>query len=219
MEPDHIELVFLDYDNKVRWNLGKMDEIDFGVMEKEIQVYNNWIGMLERGEAPESAYIGIEADENLFRYLARHWSDGYMFAEFRRPGQRGLYVKWNRQLTLKKKFQPIPVEKNSESIKFLPRFFEAPYSGEEFTCGYKMLPMTQKILGRLFANIGLNLETINESDSGEERSLDHDGDHEYDLHENNGDYCNGSKDSYSDDPEIINFDSVEVYSNSESDHF
>lgn len=215
MNPDHIEIQFSSSAGKIRWNIGSLDEIEFNLLEKEMETYNRWITMLERGEAPEASYVGQDADESIYRYLARHWADGYMFNEFRHPTLNNLYERWNAYLVLKKKFKSPNPEKVYESVKYMPHFFEAPYSRDLFACGYKMLPMTQKVLGRIFANVGLNLDAQDSHEAEEPSDEQHDAHDEYEQYDNNGDYEEEGR--FSDDSEIINFNSIEVYSDHEND--
>ena len=126
---------------------------EYELLSKEFQIYDDWIISLFKGLAPLSSYSDQrDADEY---YLARRMirTDNSYAGQFERPGGRSYYEDVPYHFSLCKMgdddFQDEPPE--PEPFRTLSNLITSPL-GEEFGLGYRVLPMTARIIDRNYSS-------------------------------------------------------------------
>lgn len=129
---------------------------EFILLNSEINNYNHWIELLEDGLAPLSSYEDGEEDaNNLMIAKDRKYQN-----VFSRPSNRGYYEQWGHSFSIYNLTAPDlgddindiieELEENkikNENISTLIEIITNKYSGyDSFGMGYRILPMTQKLL-------------------------------------------------------------------------
>lgn len=150
-------LKFHDYDSAIFWRLN-LTPREFELLHQEVNRYNDWINTLYLGLAPLSSYADpTEADQ---LYLAHKMirTDNSYAGEFQRPGGRGYYEPHNKSFSIYsaeyRSDQLLNEDYDEESgeedstLKTIEEIITSPLS-DEFGMGYRLLPMTARIIGKL----------------------------------------------------------------------
>lgn len=129
---------------------------EYELFAKEVNYYNEWITNLFSGLAPLSCYED-ERDADGY-YLARRMihSDNSYSGSFERPGLRSFYEEEPYHFSLYRSGEPEFEEREdeiskksdgSESLSTLTVLIVDPL-GDEFGMGFRVLPMTARIINR-----------------------------------------------------------------------
>lgn len=146
-----IILTFFEYDTTVHWKFEGTQQ-EYELMSEEVNMYNKWIENLEKGMVPSSSYERSDIGEHYF--LATHpgWQN-----ICGRPGERVYYEKWHVRFDIlgcnsDKQFKEEYAENydlgEECSVRDLQNILEKPLGHEEFRMGFKMLPITEKLVKR-----------------------------------------------------------------------
>lgn len=149
-------LKFLEFDgNKVYWQF-TLSEKEFELLSLEIEHYNSWIKLLTSGLAPLSSYEQPSAADDQYLVRNRKRYDSL----FPITGSRGFYEKpyygfelidtnskdldeWAEEAVTKYRSGKLQLEGKSSLSDLITKPLD--YCSE-FTMGYRLLPMTRKLL-------------------------------------------------------------------------
>jgi hypothetical protein len=149
-----VVLAFVDVEGNTLCWLTYLKEIEYGLLAAEVDSYNEWIKILEKGFAPLSSYKDkTDADQLLIAKNVRY-QDILL-----RPVSRHLYEKWSYYFELcnlsdpKTELEYELLEAYNESnlavenVQELIDILTDPYTNTSvFSMGYRILPMIQKII-------------------------------------------------------------------------
>jgi hypothetical protein len=144
--------------NIVVWRFA-VTEQEYDLLAYEVSVYNDWVSILACGLAPNSSYDGSNDSEELFLAKRMVKRDNSYSGQFERPGSRDLYEQIHLTFTLFKhgiEHEDIDEEDlekinslESSSFNELIHILSSPLCrDEELTIGYRILPITNKIIKR-----------------------------------------------------------------------
>ena len=145
-------------ENQAVWRF-LVTEKEYQLLQYEFDYYNDWIqNILIKGLAPKSSYISTQKADELF--LAKRMVKTYNIydGEFERPGSRDLYEKIYLEFSLFREdekdsdVEEDTLEKISEiknsSFSELEGILTKPLGNEEIRIGYRIFPMTERIIKR-----------------------------------------------------------------------
>lgn len=157
MNAQEYVLVFNQEGSGCRWVL-TLDTDEKQGLEIEIEHYNTWINTVLAGLAPDTSYLNGDANSY---YMAKSQNKCRYYMD-NRPGNRSYYESPHISFELMTRAEAD--EENpgsaSESIQTLVDILTHPLGDEEFSMGYRLLPVTTKIVAKLRL-----LQVVNEAHS------------------------------------------------------
>ena len=144
-------LIFYEYDMRLYW-ITRCNSISLKLFRQEIKRYNKWIKMLEEGDAPLCSYRDPKLADQL--KLAKKGAYQYFFEG---PGAGGLYEYGGYSFQVVNTTDPedddfVELVKDYENdelklekTSLLFQIIEKKHDNEEFSMGYRVLPITREL--------------------------------------------------------------------------
>jgi len=152
MELQIILLAFREYDTEIYWQFN-CNKLELTLFKDEVDQYNIWINkFLKTGKAPLSSYVNPDYADMLLIARNRNYQE-----LFGCPGNRGPYQIGestdNFRIIDDDDFlaENLTIEPNTNELK---NIITSPYTDSgEFGMGYRILPVTNKLIKRRNNNI------------------------------------------------------------------